>query len=178
MRFASAGQVVLTDRDPTMVGNNDAIITVNDEALTASLRSLLDGVGYTGLANFDVMYDRRDRTNKVLEVNLRLGATSYYAMAAGGNIVSAMVEDCVRGVDLDLTVTTQERLWLNVPFPLAVMLAPRGLRRRMTRAFRAGFKSTLWYRRDLNLKRLLTVLRIDARHTVSTLKFARRGMNR
>ena len=64
MRFASVGQVVLADHDPSMVGNNNAILSVADAPLAESLRRLVDAVGYVGTANFDVMFDHRDGVSK------------------------------------------------------------------------------------------------------------------
>ncbi len=178
MRFASVGQVVLADHNPVMVGNNNAILSVRDPELTASLARLLDAVGYIGTANFDVMHDRKDGTSKVLELNLRQGATSYYTMAAGGNIVACFVEDWIHNKPLPLTVTEQERLWLNVPYLVALTHAPRPLRARVRAAAKRGYKHTLWYRQDMSLKRALTVLRVDLRYTLSTFKYAKSGMNR
>lgn len=171
----SVGQVVMADHDPTMVGNNNAILSVADADLAASLTRLLDAVGYTGSANFDVMHDRRDGVSKVLEVNLRQGATSYYAMGAGANIPERIVRDRIYGEQLTHQVTTAERLWLNLPYPLAVIFAPRELRGRVWRqAFRA--RHTLWYSRDASPRRVLDVLRIDLRYALSTVKFARGGL--
>lgn len=178
LTFVSVGQVVLADHDPTMVGNNNAILAVDDPDLAASLGTLLNAVGYTGSANFDVMHDRRDGVSKVLELNLRQGATSYYAMAAGGNIPARIVQDWVYRKPLEYAVTTQERLWLNLPYPLAVIYAPRGLRSRVRAAGRKGAKHTLWYRPDMSVKRLVDVVRVDLRYTLSTIKYARSGMNR
>lgn len=178
LRFVSVGQVVLADQSPDKVGNYNAILTVRDDELTASLTTLLDSIGYTGMANFDVMYDRRDRTSKVLEINLRLGGASFYAMAAGGNIPERIVQDMVFGERLELEVTTDERLWLNLPYPLAWLYAPRSLRPRVRRAAHKGAAHTLWYRPDMSFGRIVNVLRVDLRYTLSTIKFARRGMNR
>jgi D-aspartate ligase len=69
-------------------------------------------------------------------------------------------------------------LWLNLPYPLAVIYAPRGLRSRVRAAARKGAKHTLWYRPDASPMRLINVLRVDARYALSTIKYARRGMNR
>ncbi len=178
LTFVSVGQVVLADHDPTMVGNNNAILAVDDPDLASSLGTLLNAVGYTGSANFDVMHDRRDGVSKVLELNLRQGATSYYAMAAGGNIPARIVKDWIYGEPVPYAATTAERLWLNLPYPLAVIYAPKGLRSRVRAAARKGAKHTLWYRPDMSLKRIVEVLRVDLRYTLSTIKYARRGMNR
>lgn len=176
MRFSSVGQVILADHDPTMVGNNNAIMSVDDAPLTAALQQLLDAVGYVGTANFDVMVDR-DGVSRVLELNLRQGATSYYAMAAGGNIVECFVADWIRDEEPPFTVTTAERLWINLPLPLANWYAPRSLKARVRAARKAGWKHTLWYRPDMSLARIVAVLRVDLRYALSTLKYQRRALN-
>jgi D-aspartate ligase len=176
MRFASVGQVVLADHDPTMVGNNNAILSVDDGQLAESLRHLLDAVGYVGTANFDVMVDS-EGIGRVLELNLRQGATSYYARAAGGNIVECFVTDWIHGKEPEFTVTTAERLWINLPLPLARWYAPASLKERVRAAAKAGWKHTLWYRPDMSLRRIVTVLRVDLRYALSTLKYQRRALN-
>lgn len=178
LTFVSTGQVALADQSPDKVGNYHAILTVNDDELNASLASLLEPIGYTGMANFDVMHDLRDGKGKLLEINLRLGAASFYAMAAGGNIAARIVQDLVYGDSPPLQVTSAERLWLNLPLPLAWVYAPRSLRSRVRRASLKGVKHTLWYSRDMSPQRVLSVLRVDVRNTLSTIKFARRGPNR
>jgi D-aspartate ligase len=176
MRFASVGQVVLADHDPTMVGNNNAILSVDDGQLAESLRHLLDAVGYVGTANFDVMVDS-EGIGRVLELNLRQGATSYYARAASGNIVECFVTDWIHGEEPEYTVTTAERLWINLPLPLARWYAPASLKERVRAAARAGWKHTLWYRPDMSLRRILTVMRVDLRYALSTLKYQRKALN-
>ncbi|MCR6712223.1 MAG: hypothetical protein NVV57_05800 [Demequina sp.] len=176
MRFASVGQVVLADHDPTMVGNNNAILSVDDGQLAESLRHLLDAVGYVGTANFDVMVDS-EGIGRVLELNLRQGATSFYVRAAGGNIVECFVTDWIHGEEPEYTVTTEERLWINLPLPLARWYAPPSLKGRVRAAAKAGWKHTLWYRPDMSLRRILNVLRVDLRYALSTIKYQRKALN-
>ena len=178
MRFLSLGQVVLTEYDPKMVGNNNAIISMADEELAESLRRLLDSVGYVGSANFDIMYDRRDGASKVLEINLRQGATSYYTMAAGGNLTRCFVEDLVYGRDLPEVVTTDERLWINVPYPVVLAYTPKALRPRVRAVARRGVTHTLRYAPDLSAARRMDLLRIDLRHTLDNVRYARNRLNR
>lgn len=178
MRFASLGQVVLTEYDPAMVGNNNAIISIADAELTEGLRRLLDSVGYVGSANFDLMYDRRTGTSKVLEINLRQGATSYYTMAAGGNLTRCFVDDLVYEQDLPEVITTDERLWINVPYPVVLAYTPASLRGRVRAAARRGVVHTLRYAPDRSLARQLDLLRVDLRHTLDNVRYASNRLNR
>lgn len=179
MRFLSAGQVVLTEYDPREVGNNNAIVSIHDDELTDSVRRLLDGVGYTGLANLDVMLDRRTGQNKILEVNLRLGATSYYTRAAGGNVTEHVVGDLVQGVELTDTVTTAERLWVNVPYAVVLAFAPRALHGLLRAAARRGGPvHTLRYPADMSWRRRLIIAREDLRRSRNYVRYARTRLNR
>jgi D-aspartate ligase len=173
MRLASLGQVVLTEYHPRLVGNNNAIVSVHDDELVASLRGFLDGIGYVGAANFDVMRDRRTGVDKLLEVNLRPGATSFYATAAGANIARSTIEEYVYGRAVDETVTTEERLWLNAPYPVVVWFVPGSLRARV-RAFRRRNRDhTLRYGPDRSLRRRVEIARLDARRSLDYVKFAK-----
>lgn len=173
MRFLSAAQIVLSEYDPTLVGNYNAVVTMQDDELTASVRHLLDSLGYVGAANLDVMYDRRTGTSKLLEINLRQGGASFYTMAAGGNLARCYVEDLVYERALPEQVTTAERLWVNVPYPVVRALVPASLRARVTRARRHGIAHTLRYPPDMSLRRRVDVWRVDLRHTLDYVKFAR-----
>lgn len=171
-KLISVGQVVLTEFNPALLGNNNAIVSTVDDALAAAVQRFLDGVGYIGLANFDVMLDRRTGVSKLLEVNLRPGATSYYAMGGGGNLARAAVEDLVYGRELPFTIAQDERLWLNVPYPVALRYTPAALRPLLRTAAKKGTVHTLRYAPDLDAKRRLDIARIDLRHTLDHVKFA------
>jgi D-aspartate ligase len=173
MRFLSAAQIVLGEYDPKLVGNYNAVVTMKDDKLTESVRHLLDSLGYVGAANLDVMYDRRTGTSKILEVNLRQGAASFYTMAAGGNLARCYVEDLVHGRELPEQVTSDARLWVNVPYPVVRALVPVSLRHRVKKARKHGVWHTLRYRPDMSLRRRVDVWRVDLRHTLDYVKFAR-----
>ena len=173
MRLASLGQVVLTEYHPRLVGNNNAIVSVRDDELVASLREFLDGVGYVGAANFDVMRDRRTGVDKLLEVNLRPGATSYYATAAGASIARSTIEEYVYGRPVPETVTADERLWLNAPYPVVVRFVPASLRARVRAVPRRHRVHTLRYGPDRSLRRRVEIARLDARRSLDYVKFAK-----
>lgn len=170
LKFLSAAQIVLAEHDPLLVGNHNAMVTMHDEELTETIRRLLDGIGYVGAANIDVMIDRATGTSTLLEVNLRQGATSFYTMAAGGNLARCYVEDLVLGKELPLQVTTEQRLWINMPYWMVRRMVPAGLQPLVQSARRHGLTHTLRYRKDRSVARLLTVARIDLRYVISYLR--------
>ncbi|TWE13098.1 ATP-grasp domain-containing protein [Rudaeicoccus suwonensis] len=175
-RVISAGQVVLTEYNPVLIGNNNAIIPINDDALTSAIRTFLDGVGYVGLANFDVMVDERTGESKLLEVNLRPGATSYYTMAGGLNLIATAVHDLVYDRRDEFTSAQQERLWVNVPYPVVLRYAPPSLRTQLRRAAKLGRIHTLDYGPDLSRQRRLDIARINARHCLDYIKFSKSSL--
>lgn len=177
VRFVSVGQVALSEYNPDLVGNNNAIVTVPGPDIADSVRTLLDGIGYHGFANVDVMLDRRTGLSKVLEVNLRPGATAFYTMAAGGNLARCAADELVRGHHVSPFTTTAERLWLNVPYAVARWFVPASTRATLRRAARAGRVHTLRYAPDLSLRRRLDIARIDLRHTLDYVKFSGHRLN-
>lgn len=172
-RAVSTGQVVLTEYNPALIGNNNAIISTNDEPLVRSIRTFLDGIGYVGFANFDVMRDRRTGVSKLLEVNLRLGATAYYATAAGRNLVATAVRDLVYDRRETFASAQDEILWVNVPYPVALLHTPKPLRARLRAAAHRRTVHTLDYRPDRSPARRIDIARVDARHTLDHVKYAK-----
>jgi D-aspartate ligase len=172
MRLLSAGQIVLSEYNPKLVGNYNAVVSIHDAALTESIRHFLDSIEYVGPANFDVMYDVNTGESRLLEINLRQGAASHYVMAAGANFAQCYVEDLIHHVDLEEQLPTAERLWVNVPYLVVRFFAPRSVRSQVVTARNHGVTHTLRYSADSSWKRRLNVLRIDLRHTLDYIKFA------
>lgn len=85
VRFASFGQTLLEDMRPMGVGNPLAIVSRTDETIVTEAARLLEAVGYTGFANFDIKVDPRDGSHYFFEINTRLGRSNYYVTAAGDN---------------------------------------------------------------------------------------------
>lgn len=177
VRFVSVGQVALSEYNPDLVGNNNAIVTVPGPDIADSVRTLLDGIGYHGFANVDVMLDRRTGLSKILEVNLRPGATAFYTMAAGGNLARCAADELALGRQVSPFATTAERLWLNVPYVVARLFAPASTRDILRRAARAGRVHTLRYGPDLSPRRRLDIARIDLRHTRDYVRYSRHRLN-
>lgn len=97
VRFASFGQTLLEDMRPMGVGNPLAIVSRTDETIVAEAARLLEAVGYTGFANFDIKVDPRDGSHRFFEINTRLGRSNYYVTAAGDNVARWLMDDLVLG---------------------------------------------------------------------------------
>ena len=117
VRFASFGQTLLEDMRPMGVGNPLAIVSRTDETIVAEAARLLEAVGYTGFANFDIKVDPRDGSHYFFEINTRLGRSNYYVTAAGDNAARWLMDDLVLGRPLPegLTVARGESLYTVAP---------------------------------------------------------------
>ena len=97
VRFASYGHTLLEEHAPGAIGNPAAIITGVDREVVAQAQRLCERLGWTGYANFDLKYDRRDGRTKFFELNPRLGRSNYYVTAGGHNPVTWYVGEHLRG---------------------------------------------------------------------------------
>ena len=177
-KFVSVGQIVLAELNPQRVGNYNAIVTVSDTDLSQKIRKFLDDVGYRGIANFDFMLDKQSGEYKVLEVNLRAGATNFYTMAAGGTLAKQMVETMVYEKDVPFLETDQEGLWINVPAPVFALFANQEMKDTYRKAISKGGLHTLRYSPDRSLRRQLRKARISLRSSLDYLKYRNMRLNR
>ena len=79
------------------IGNPVAIISRRNDEIVADATRLLEALGYTGFANFDIKVDPRTGKHYFFEINTRLGRSNYYVTASGHNVSRWMVEDLVFG---------------------------------------------------------------------------------
>lgn len=113
VRFASFGQTLLEDMRPMGVGNPLAIASRTDETIVTEAARLLEAVGYTGFANFDIKVDPRDGSHYFFEINTRLGRSNYYVTAAGDNVARWLMDDLVLGRPLPEGLTVARRVALH-----------------------------------------------------------------
>lgn len=164
VRFASFGHVLLEEHTPGALGNPAGIITQGDGAIVEQARRLLEHIGWTGFANFDLKYDPRDGRTVFFELNPRLGRSSFYITAAGRNPVELYVREHLQGLDPlppdAAAELTTEHLYTVLPRRLLLRyLANPALRRRAAGLFRSGRATNpLWYRAETDPRRLAYLL--------------------
>lgn len=83
------------EHTPKGLGNHAAIVTEKLSSLPVAekIRAMLDDIGYTGFANFDLKYTGKPGEFVVFEVNLRQGRSNMYMTAAGMNIARLAAEE-------------------------------------------------------------------------------------
>ncbi|WP_402465020.1 carboxylate--amine ligase [Isoptericola aurantiacus] len=169
VRFSAFGHVLLEEHTPGALGNPAGIITQTEREVVAQATRLLEHVGWTGFANFDLKYDPRDGRYVFFELNPRLGRSNFYITAAGANAVRFYVHEHLRGLDPDpravlgpdvaLSAAGElegRHLYTVLPGPLLrrYVLDPsvRADARRLARRRRST--NPLWYRAETDPRRI------------------------
>ncbi|MEV0949324.1 carboxylate--amine ligase [Promicromonospora sp. NPDC050249] len=150
VRMAWGGHVLLEEHTPGTLGNPAAILTGRLPQVEADARRLVEHLGWTGFANFDVKVDPRTGVGHFLELNPRTGRSNFYLTASGLNPAAYWVADHLGGQ------------WPDVAEPLEVLyrIVPGFLLDRYVQddALRAAVRGArvvhpLKYRRDLSPRR-------------------------
>ncbi|MDR7385629.1 carboxylate--amine ligase [Promicromonospora iranensis] len=97
VRMAWGGHVLLEEHTPGTLGNPAAILTGPLPQVEADARRLVEHLGWTGFANFDVKVDPRTGVGHFLELNPRTGRSNYYLTASGLNPAAFWMADHLTG---------------------------------------------------------------------------------
>lgn len=93
VQLINMGQVLLQEPAKNMVGNYTAVMSRFDKPFMEKIVNLLNDIGYTGFANFDMKLDPKDNQYKLFEVNLRTGRSSFSVEQMGESLAKNIVED-------------------------------------------------------------------------------------
>ncbi|GAA1867975.1 carboxylate--amine ligase [Myceligenerans crystallogenes] len=97
VRMAYGGRVLLEERTPGTLGNPAAILTGPLPEIEEHARRLVEHLGWTGFANFDVKVDPRTGQGHFLELNPRTGRSNFYLTASGINPATFWVGEHLQG---------------------------------------------------------------------------------
>lgn len=122
VRFMAFGQTLLEDPGDMGIGNPIAIINRVNETVMEHAKTLLETVGYTGFANFDIKYDKRDGSYRFFEINTRLGRSNFYVTGSGFNTVKWIVDDLIYEKDFADDVVVADTTYLYTLLPQSVLL--------------------------------------------------------
>jgi len=173
VRFSSFGHVLLEEHAPGALGNPAAIVTGTQPEVVEQARRLLEHVGWTGVANFDLKYDPRDGRYVFFELNPRLGRSNYYVTSTGANPVKFYVHEHLRGLDPDPRAVlgpdvplsgdgevTTEHLYTVLPGALLRRYVADPATRSRTRSLQLTRRASnpLWYRKEWDPRRVAYLL--------------------
>lgn len=156
MSLMCLGHSLMEDPSPDLIGNYLAIVRADVDGVYPMYQKFLENIGYTGFANFDMKYDRRDGKYKVFEINLRQGRSSFFTTLAGANLSRALVEDFVEGkTDGEIIYPTEDFLWLGANFDIIHKYVENPEYKALMEDLnkRGLSQNTLFYKEDMNLFR-------------------------
>ena len=120
VEFSTFAQIGLQEHSPSAIGNCTVLMNGynqfgNTEETVKELKAFLEKLHYTGFAEFDLKYDRRDNTFKVMEINPRQARSSYYVCALGHNLIGTLLDDVFEGKEKEYEFLSEEVLVSMVP---------------------------------------------------------------
>jgi len=174
MTFAQIG---LQERTATGVGNCTVLVNGFDEhgykeELIYKMKDFLEKIGYQGFAEFDLKYDSRDGTYKILEINPRQARSSYYLSACGHNLIAYLVDDLIEHKNKPCVLMKDEMVLSFVPKRVIrkyVTSVP--LLSKINELIKQGkFVRPLQYDKDANIRRTLYLLLRDINYVIKYKK--------
>ena len=121
VKVISFAQIGLQERSKSMVGNAACLINgfntfkVDTSEMKENIITFMETLGMNGFFEFDMKYDKKSQTFKVLEINARQGRCSYYLTPLKANLVEIMLKDLVLQEELPFRDLKEECLLSFVP---------------------------------------------------------------
>ena len=121
VKVISFAQIGLQERSKSMVGNAACLINgfntfkVDTSEMKENIITFMETLGMNGFFEFDMKYDKKSNTFKVLEINARQGRCSYYLTPLKANLVEIMLKDLVLQEELPFRDLKEECLLSFVP---------------------------------------------------------------
>lgn len=161
VKFMSLGQPVLEEYSPYTIGNYVSIISRNDMKIYEKVEKFLNDIGYVGLSNFDMKYDRRTGRYLMFEINPRPGRSSYYVRGTGNNMMKILCADILGEDSGEEKYASAGSLWTEAPkYVLTKYVGDKKLKDEIKGYYRAHKVSkTLFNPKDIDLRRELAIRR-------------------
>lgn len=163
--LATFAQIGLQEHTPTGIGNCTVLVNGyseygNIDSTIKKLKSFLEKIKYTGFAEFDLKYDSRDKTYKVLEINPRQARSSYYLCALGHNLIEYLAEDLFLEKERKFKLLKDKIVLSFVPVTVIKKYVKNPLLKTEILYLRKNKKyvDPLNYNQDKNIKRKLYLL--------------------
>lgn len=121
VKVISFAQIGLQERSKSMVGNAACLINgfntfkVDTSEMKENIITFMETLGMNGFFEFDMKYDKKSNTFKVLEINARQGRCSYYLTPLKANLVEIMLKDLILQEELPFRDLKEECLLSFVP---------------------------------------------------------------
>lgn len=155
VRMMCLGQILLENPLPLRLGNNNAIYTVYDKDIFETYEKFLNDISYTGFANIDLKYDKRDCQYKAFEMNLRLPATNFFMVAGGVVHIDFLLRDLL-GLPYEEEVYHHKetnKMWLSASPILLKKYTSKKYHAKIDELLKKGTEDPIWYKNDRNFNR-------------------------
>jgi len=171
-KLVSFAQIGLQEHNPRMIGN--AAVLINgysqypgvDEQIE-KIRKFMDSIGYQGFAEFDMKYDARDNTYKVMEINARQGRCSYYIAPCGYNLIEVLAKDLIYDEDMEFRIVDKEQLETFVSKCIVKKYIVNEEYKRKVLSLWKKRVNPLVYKKDNGILRKLMLLKIQKNYIVA-----------
>lgn len=178
VKMMCLGRPILEEYNPATIGNYASIIPVlGENKIYDEIKNFLESIGYTGFSNFDFKYDKKDKKYKVFEINPRQGRSSFFVTASGINLAKLIVEDLVYNKNnAPIIGAKEEVLWINIPnIILQKYITDKDILKKIKKLKKEKkVIHTLFYKKDLSLKRRLKLERLYISQISNYLHFFER----
>ena len=150
---AVLGDIVLEEKGNTARGNYSAIIVRQKNAFCDKLINMLNSIGYTGFANFDIL--TKEGESFCLELNPRQGRSSDCLRSCGVDMSFLLMND-FSGNTVKENFSVKEALWLAVPISIVKRYAESGaLKQEALMLYKSGRYTSVYKISDKPKRRIV-----------------------
>ena len=169
VQLITFAQIGLQERNPGGIGNCTLLVNGfdehgnNQEEIVKPLKAFMERIGYQGFAEFDLKYDNRTKTYKVLEINPRQARCSYYLTACGHNLVQYLIDDLIYHKEKPCVLMKDKMVLSFVPKSvIKKYVTSKPLKEEILRLMKQGkIANPLKYKKDTSIKRRLYLIAKD-----------------
>ncbi len=162
-------QIALQEHKKDLVGNAAVLINGynefnNTNEIVEKIRKFSEKIGLTGFYEFDLKYDKKDNSFKLLEINPRQGRCSYYLTKAGCNLIEILYCDLIKKELLKYEVLDKEVLLSFVPKKIIKDYVVNEKIKNKALSMYKDHVNPIKYNKDKSLKRMYLLYRKDKRY--------------
>lgn len=164
VELLTLAQIGLQEHSGSMVGNAAVLINgynqyTSNNQIIKDMKKFLEDIKYQGFCEFDLKYDYRDNTFKVLEINARQGRCSYYLSMLGYNLVKVLIDDLIYHKRNNFKYLDKEVLLTFVPKRIIKKYITNKEYKDKVLKLWKDRENPLYYKEDKNIKRKLWLLK-------------------
>ena len=170
VKILSLAQIGLQEHSKNMVGNAAVLINgynqfEGTEKIEKARKEFLETIKYQGFCEFDLKYDYRDKSFKVLEINARQGRCSYYLTPLGFNLVKVLIDDLIYHKEQKYTFLKEKVLLSFVPKGVVKKyILNKEYKEEVLKLWKTKRVNPIKYKEDRNFKRMLYLIKKHFRY--------------